>query len=185
MRLISTRCALRFVPIHLVAAAQARAGRRSRRARRPAVEDPMVGVAVMAAERDMRRDDGDLMSARNRCYRARKLYAARKGHGDRGTIHLRGGNALRRTDAGNARHASRHRLRSWMMLAIETNQLAWLESMAANAARSSRPDGQSSEPLRVESEVAQERQKIDSTARQRTRLMRQINILLGRAADQP
>jgi hypothetical protein len=51
------------------------------------------------------------------------------------------------------------------MLAIETNQLAWLESMAANAREKLKdPMANASEPLRIESEVAQERQKIDTTS---------------------
>jgi len=70
------------------------------------------------------------------------------------------------------------------MLAIQTNQLAWLESMAANSREKLKdPMANASEPLRIESEVAQERQRIDSSARDRLRVARQLNILLGRATD--
>jgi outer membrane protein TolC len=57
--------------------------------------------------------------------------------------------------------------------------------MAANAREKLKdPMANASEPLRIESEVAQERQKIDATERQRTRLVRQLNILLGRGTDE-
>jgi outer membrane protein TolC len=69
-------------------------------------------------------------------------------------------------------------------LAIELDQLAWLETMATNALEKLKdPAANAYEPLRIESEVAQERQKIDAAQRTRTRLARQLNILLGRGTD--
>src|SRR5688572_23556283 len=41
-------------------------------------EDPMAGIGVMAAERDMRADDGDVMFMAEQVLPRRKLYEARK-----------------------------------------------------------------------------------------------------------
>ena len=150
-------------------------------------EDPTVGVAVMAAERDMRRDDGDWMFGAEQMLPRRKLHAARRAMAtaERSIFEAETRSVTLTLETVVTQAALELALVD-EMLAIETNQLVWLESMAANAREKLKdPMANASEALRIESEVAQERQKLDSTARQRTRLMRQLNILLGRAADQP
>lgn len=169
-----------------VAAAQARvqAAQASVRAVR-LWEDPMVGVGVMAAERDMRADDGDLMFMAEQMLPRRKLYEARKARAsaERSIMEAETRSAVLTLETLVAQAAVELALVD-EMLAIETNQLTWLESMAANSREKLKdPMATASEPLRIESEVAQERQKIDSTARNRTRLTRQLNILLGRSPD--
>lgn len=150
-------------------------------------EDPMAGVGLMAAERDMRRDDGDIIVTAEQALPRRKLYEARKARAtaERSIFEAETRSASLTLETLVAQAVIELALMD-EMLAIQTNQLAWLESMAANAREKLKdPMGNVSEPLRIESEVAQERQKIDSTRRQRVRLMQQLNILLGRAADSP
>jgi outer membrane protein TolC len=149
-------------------------------------EDPMAGIGVMGAEREMRADDGDLMFMAEQMLPRRKLYEARKAKAsaERSIFEAETRSAVLTLETIVAQAALELALVD-EMLAIETNQLAWLESMAANAREKLKdPMGNASEALRIESEVAQERQKIDSTTRNRTRLTRQLNILLGRLADE-
>ena len=148
-------------------------------------EDPMANAGVMAADREMRRDDGDLIFGVEQALPRRKLYEARKARAtaERSIFEAETRSATLTLETLVAQTALELALAD-EMLAIQTNQLGWLESMAANAREKLKdPMGNVSEPLRIESEVAQERQKLDSTQRQRVRLMQQLNILLGRAAD--
>jgi len=150
-------------------------------------EDPMAGIGVMAAEREMRADDGDLMFMAEQVLPRRKLYSARKARAtaERFIFEAETRSAALTLETLVAQAALELALVD-ETLTIETNQLAWLESMAANAREKLKdPMANASEPLRIESEVAQERQRIDSNTRHRLRLMRQLNILLGRAADEP
>ena len=148
-------------------------------------EDPMANAGVMAADREMRRDDGDLIFGVEQALPRRKLYEARKARAsaEHSIFEAETRSASLTLETLVAQTALELAFMD-EMLAIQTNQLAWLDGMAANAREKLKdPMGNASEPLRIESEVAQERQKIDSTRRQRVRLMQQLNILLGRAAD--
>ena len=170
-----------------VAAAQARAQAAQAITRSVRLwEDPVVGVGVMAAERDMRADDGDLMFMAEQILPRRKLYEARRARAsaERSIMEAETRSAVLTLETLVAQTVVELALVD-EMLTIETNQLTWLESMAANAREKLKdPMATASEPLRIESEVAQERQKIDSTARNRVRLTRQLNILLGRSPDE-
>lgn len=149
-------------------------------------EDPMAGIGVMAAERDMRADDGDLMFMAEQMLPRRKLYEVRKARAkaERATMEAESRSAMLTLETLVAQTALELALVD-EMLAIQTNQLTWLESMATNAREKLKdPMANASEPLRIESEVAQERQKLDATARSRTRLTRQLNILRGRPPDE-
>lgn len=148
-------------------------------------EDPMAGLGFMAADREMRMGDGDIMFGVEQMLPRRKLYEARKARAgaERAIFEAETRTAALTLETIVAQSAIELALVD-EMLAIETNQLVWLESMAVNAGEKLKdPMANASEPLRIESEVAQERQKIDTTQRQRIRLARQLNILLGRDSD--
>jgi len=148
-------------------------------------EDPMAGLGFMAADRMMRMDDGDIMFGVEQVLPRPKLYEARKARAgaERAIFEAETRSAALALETLVGQAAIELALVD-EMLAIQTNQLAWLESMAANALEKLKdPMANASEPLRLESEVAQERQKIDNTQRLRTRLVRQLNILLGRGTD--
>lgn len=148
-------------------------------------EDPLAGLGVMAAERSMRRDDGDITVMAEQVLPRRRLYEARKARAtaERFLFEAETRSTVLSLETLVAQAAVELALVD-EMLVIQTSQLAWLESMAANAREKLKdPMGNASEPLRIESEVAQERQTIDSARRQRVRLAQQLNILLGRAAE--
>lgn len=148
-------------------------------------EDPMAGLGYMAARRPMQADDGDIMFGVEQMLPRRKLYEARKARAgaERSIFEAETRAAALNLETLVAQSAIELALVD-EMLAIQTNQLAWLESMAANSREKLKdPMANASEPLRIESEVAQERQRIDSNTRDRLRIARQLNILLGRATD--
>jgi outer membrane protein TolC len=149
-------------------------------------EDPTANAGIMAADREMRMDDGDLIFGVEQMLPRRKLYDARKARAgaERAIFEAETRSAALMLETLVAQSVIELALVD-EMLAIQTNQLAWLESMAANALEKLKdPMANASEPLRIESEVAQERQKIDNTRRQRIRLAGQLNILLGRDTDE-
>ena len=148
-------------------------------------EDPMVGVGVMAAETMMRRDDGDLMFSAEQMLPRRKLYAARKARADAETFIMQADaqSAALNLETMVAQTALELALAD-EVIAIGTNQLRWIESITVNARqRLADPMGSAAEPLRMESELAQERQRLDVNMRQRARLASELNILLGRSLD--
>ncbi len=71
-------------------------------------------------------------------------------------------------------------------LALEVQQVEWVKQMAANALEKTKdPTTGAAEALRVESELAQEQQKLAAMLRERERRVRQLNLILGRPAAQP
>lgn len=148
-------------------------------------EDPIASAGIMASDRVMRGENGDLIFGVEQMLPRPKLYEARKARAgaERAILEAEARAASITLETLVAQSAIDLALFD-ERLAIETNQLAWLESMATNAREKLKdPMANASEPLRIESEVAQERQKIDTTQRQRIRLARQLNILLGRDSD--
>lgn len=149
-------------------------------------EDPMAAFGVMLAEREMRADDGDLMFGFEQMLPRPRLRQAQqtKARAEQAVLQAETRTAALTLETQVARSAIELALED-EILAIETNQLAWLESMAANAREMLKdPAANASEALRMESEVAQERQKIDAIELQRSHLARQLNLLLGRPPDQ-
>ncbi len=149
-------------------------------------EDPIAGLGFMAADRKMRMDDGDVRFGAEQMLPRYKLYEARKARAaaERAIVETEARTTVLNLETRVAQSAIELALTD-EMLAIEASQFAWLESMAAVAREKLKdPMASASETLRIESEVAQERQKIDTAQRQRIRLTRQLNILLGRGSDE-
>ncbi len=148
-------------------------------------EDPQVGTSVMAAEPGMRRDDGDLMFGIEQMLPRPRLHEAQRARAgaERATAEAEARAAALTLEAQVAQFAIDLALMD-ERLAIQTNQLGWMVRMTENAREKLKePMGMASEALRLESELAMERQKLDALRRQRTRLVGQLNILLGRALD--
>lgn len=151
-------------------------------------EDPMVGLGVMGAESTRRRDDGDLMFSIEQTLPRRKLFEAERdrARAERSVAAADLQSTAVRLETTAVQTAIELSLAD-EMVAINTNQVQWLERMAVNAReRLKDPAAMSgvSEALRVESELAQEKQRLDSNTLMRRRLERQLNILLGRPTDE-
>ena len=148
-------------------------------------EDPMAGLSVMAAEREMRRDDGDLMVMAEQMLPRRGLYEARKAKAsaERAVFQAETVSAALNLEMMVAQAAVEVALAD-ETLVIQSNQVAWLESMAVNARQKLiDPAGNAAEPLRIEGELAQERQRLDAATRRRMSFARQLNTVLGRPVD--
>lgn len=148
-------------------------------------EDPMVGLGFMAAEKQMRSDDGDLMFSLEQVLPRRKLFDAERAKmkAERGMAVAEFQSIAVKLEKLVTQTAVEIALTD-EIVAIGTNQVAWLGSMAVNAKeRLKDPTGNASEALRIESELAQEKQKLDSNLLMRRRLSRQLSILLGCSPD--
>ncbi|MBN9688640.1 MAG: TolC family protein [Verrucomicrobia bacterium] len=148
-------------------------------------EDPAAIAGVMAANRELRKDDGDLIFGVEQMLPRPKLYDARKARAsaERAVLEAETRSVTLTLETLVSQSAIELALID-EMLAIQKSQLLWLESTAANAIEKLKdPLANASEPLRIESELAQERQKIDSAQLRRARLVGQLNILLGRNTD--
>lgn len=169
-----------------VAAAQARAEAASAAIRAVRLwEDPTAGLSARAAEVERRRDDGDVRFMAEQALPRRKLNGARKEK-------AKAGYAVTQAQT----HAAVLGLETLVVqaaielaladeaLLIESNQVAWLESMAVNAREKLKdPQATAAGPLRIEGELAQERQRLDAATRRRHGLSRQLNTLLGRPLE--
>ena len=170
-----------------VAAAQARAEAASAGVRAVRLwEDPMAGLTFRGAAVERRRDDGDIGVMAEQTLPRRKLYAARK---EQATAEYSIMQAETRSTALNLEtlvaQAALELALADEALVIQSNQIAWLERMVVNAREKAKdPQATAVEPLRIEGEVAQERQRWDAAARRRVSLMRQLNTLLGRPLDE-
>ncbi|MFN0056391.1 MAG: TolC family protein, partial [Planctomycetales bacterium] len=145
-------------------------------------EDPTVGAGVIGADRAMRQDQGDWMVSLAQPLPRLKWVAARRERA----------RALRDGAAAEARwmrlDLERRAAEAAIALAladesirITTDQLGWFEGMTLTAKeRLKDPAAEVSEALRLESELARERQRWETLRRQRAALAWQLNLLLGR-----
>lgn len=149
-------------------------------------EDSMAGASVMAAEREMRRDDGDLIFMAEQVLPRRGLYQARKAQAtaERAVSQAETLSANLKLDLLVGQAVIELALADETFL-IQSNQVAWLQSMAANAREKLKdPSATVAEPLKMEGELAQERQRLDALALRRTSLTRQLNTILGRPVEE-
>lgn len=150
-------------------------------------EDPMAGFGVLAADAEMRRENGDLVVMAEQSLPRRRLYEARRAQAsaERARFDAETRSAALELESRVVQVTIELAMLD-EMIAIERRQLEWLESMAANAReRLKDPMGNASEPLRIESEAAMERQRVEAYELRREHLARQINLLLGRAEAAP
>ena len=150
-------------------------------------DDPELGLAVKAADRAMREDDGDLRLSlsqklpRPSVYRAERVMAA----ADTAAKQAETRDAALMTGREAATAAIELALAD-EVVAVQTAQLDWSGKMLANArAKALDPTGNAIESLRLEGELARDRQMLDSARRTRAGLARRLNVVLGQALDSP
>jgi outer membrane protein, heavy metal efflux system len=148
-------------------------------------EDPMVGLSLMAAEREMRRSDGDVRLSFEQPLPRPSLYQATRAKAE----------AIRRATLENSRSASllvgvtTAKDAIELALADESttllrDQLRWFAAMTENARqRSISPDSNSIDALRLESELARARQVLAASQRTRERISQSLNLQLGRPME--
>ena len=150
-------------------------------------DDPMVGLALKAAETSMRRSDGDIRLSYEQPLPKPGLFQA----------NLTKADALRRAGIENSVSSSLEVGAAAAKDAIElaltdesislqSTQIQWLETMAENARQmAANPGSTSVDALRLESELAKENQVLAAARRTRSSLARTLNLRLGRPLESP
>ncbi|MEK7952846.1 TolC family protein [Luteolibacter soli] len=150
-------------------------------------DDPMAGLSLMAAPREMRRDDGDVLVGIEQPLPKPGLYAAKRSKAEamqRSEVEKFHGSALE-IGAEAARLAIELALAD-EAIEVQAQQLSWLGEMAENARqRALDPAATSVDALRLESELASERQMLAGAKRTREGLGARLNLVLGRALESP
>lgn len=149
--------------------------------------DPMVGLSLMAADRAMRADQGDIVLGFEQTLPKPGLYDANRKKAE----------AMRRVEVETSRSSSLEvgamAVKNAIELALtdeaitlQASQLQWLGNMAQNAReRAANPDSSSIEALRLESEMARETQVLEAAKRTRTSIAQKLNLSLGRPLESP
>jgi len=148
-------------------------------------DDPMVGLGVMAAPRQMRADLGDLRVGVEQALPKPGMYDAKR----------RKAEALQRAEVATTSAAS---LAAGALAAsdaielaladesirLQQSQVGWLGAMAENARqRAADPMGAASDALRMETELAKETQMLEAARRYRQALSKKLNLILGRPLE--
>ncbi|HEX5789903.1 MAG TPA: TolC family protein, partial [Luteolibacter sp.] len=149
--------------------------------------DPMVDIGFMAASKMMRIEDGDTMIGFEQALPRPGMFAAERSKME----------AMRRASIQNAAAAANYAgalaAKAAIELALadesitlEEARLAWMNEIAVNARQmAADPMGGSADALRMETELAMERQMLDAARRNRERYAINLNLALGRADDAP
>ena len=150
-------------------------------------DDPMIGLSLMAAEKPMRMNDGDIRLSFEQPIPKPGLYAAKISKAE----------SIQRAQQENARlsaleigaAAANDTIELALMdesIRLQTAQIEWLNSMAENAREMAvNPDATSVDALRLESELARENEVLASAHRTRDSISRSLNLRLGRPLESP
>ena len=150
-------------------------------------DDPMVGLALKAAETSMRRSDGDIRLSYEQPLPRPGLFQA----------NLIKADALRRAGIENSvsstlevgAAAAKDAIELALTdesISLQSTQIQWLGTMAENARQMAlNPSSTSIDALRLESEVAKENQVLAAAHRTRSSLARTLNLRLGRPLESP
>ena len=150
-------------------------------------DDPMVGLGVMAANKSMRAEEGDLIIGIDQPLPKPGMFAAQRDKAasmHRAEVENSRGAALAAGEEA-ARTAIELALAD-ESLALQQAQLTWLAAMAENARQmAAGPMGSGTDALRMETELAKEQQMLDAARRTREGLARKLNLTLGRGMESP
>ena len=149
--------------------------------------DPMISFGFMAAAEMMRSDDGDIMVGIEQALPKPGMFEAQR----------RKAEAMGRAELQNALTSSLAAAAEGTRSAIEValadesirlqqSQIDWLTAMVENARQmAADPMGNSSDALRMETELAKEKQMLDAARRSREGYAQKLNLTLGRPLDSP
>ena len=149
--------------------------------------DPMIGFGFMGASKMMRMDDGDIMFGIEQALPKPGMFDAQR----------RKAEAMGRAELQNSITASlaagAEGTRSAIEIALadesirlQQAQIDWLTAMVENARQmAANPLGNSRDALRMETELAKEKQMLDAARRGRDGFAQKLNLTLGRPLDSP
>ena len=148
-------------------------------------DDPMVGLGLMAAQKSMRADLGDITVGVEQALPKPGMYDAKR----------RKAEALQRAELANSGAAS---LAAGLLAAsdaielaladesitLQQAQVSWLTAMAQNARqRAADPMGSGTDALRMDTELAKDTQMLEAARRNRDGLAQKLNLTLGRPLE--
>lgn len=150
-------------------------------------DDPMVGLSIMAADKAMRMDDGDIRVSLEQPIPKPGLYAANLSKAKAMQRAEQESSRLTTLEAGAAAASDAIELALVdESIVLQVEQLSWLKSMADNASEMSlNPDATSVDALRLESELARENEVLAASRRTRESLAKSLNLRLGRPLESP
>jgi outer membrane protein TolC len=147
--------------------------------------DPMVGFGFMAASKMMRMDDGDVMVGFEQSLPKPGMFAAERAKMEamhRAEIENSGNAAL--TAGALAAKAAIELALADESIALQQAQIEWMGAMVENAKQmAADPMGSSTDALRMETELAKERQMLDAARRSREGYAMNLNLALGRPLE--
>ena len=148
-------------------------------------DDPMVGLGVMAAPRQMRADLGDLIVGVEQTLPKPGLYEAKRRKAEallRAEIATTSATSL--TAAALAASDAIELALADESISLQQTQVGWLAAMTENARqRAVDPMGSGSDALRMETELAKESQMLEAARRNRDKFVKKLNITLGRPLE--
>lgn len=147
-------------------------------------QDPELGLGYMAARKEMRQDDGDLMAGFDQMLPRTGLYKAQKRKAE--AEHLAQAATMELTSNEIALATAQASLELALadeVISLQAENVAWLDTIVKAAEeRAKNPDASGTESLRLEGELAVQRQMLAAAERQRTQFARNLNILSGKGA---
>jgi outer membrane protein TolC len=149
--------------------------------------DPMVGFGLMGASKMMRADDGDIMFGIEQALPKPGMFEAQRSKAEAM------GRAERQNSVTTSLAAGAEGTQSAIEIALadesirlQQSQIDWLTAMAENARQmAADPTGSGSDALRMETELAKEKQMLDAARRTREGYAQKLNLTLGRPLDSP
>lgn len=147
--------------------------------------DPMIGLGFMGASHMMRMDDGDIMVGFEQALPKPGMFAA-----ERAKMEAMERAALENTSsaalaAGTlAAKAAIELALADESIALQQTQIAWMSAMVENAKQMALdPMGSATDALRMETELAKEKQMLDAAIRSRAGYAMNLNLALGRPLE--
>lgn len=148
-------------------------------------DDPMVGLGFMISDEMMRMDEGDIMVAVEQKLPKPGMFEATR----------RKAEAMHRAELENSMTSSiaagAQAARTAIELALadasvelQQAQVGWMTTMAENATQmAADPMASSTDALRMETELAKEKQMLEAARRTRDGYAQKLNLTLGRSID--
>jgi outer membrane protein TolC len=149
--------------------------------------DPMIGIGFMGASKMMRMDDGDVMLGIEQSLPKPGMFDAER-HKMEAMTRAEQQSARGSADAvgAEAAKAAIELALADESIALQQAQVDWMAAMAENAKQmAADPMGSSTDALRMETELAKEKQMLDAARRTRDGFARKLNITLGKPLESP
>ncbi len=150
-------------------------------------EDPMVNLGFTIAEKMMRMEDGDVLAGVEQMLPKPGMFEARRSKAE--AMHRAATENSRTPALAAAAEAARNAIELALAdesIRLQQAQVTWLTAIVENARQmAADPMGNSSDALRMETELAKDQQMLDAARRSREGFAQKLNLTLGRPLESP